>query len=74
MLCLQKDVLVEILILSVPQSQMFLFNVYKVKNVQAQRVITITVTSFWAEVFFNSKKTLLTLPQIANSSSEDEDL
>ena len=44
--CLQKDALVEILILSVPQSQLFLFNVYKVKNVEAQRVMTITVTSF----------------------------
>jgi hypothetical protein len=55
-LCLQKDALVEILILSPPQSQLFLFNVYKIKNVQAQRVMRIIITCLWAEIFLITKR------------------
>jgi len=51
-LCLQKDALVEILILSFPQSQLFLLTVQKIKNVQAQRVMRIIVT----EIFFTTKR------------------
>jgi len=72
-LCLQREALVEIMILSFPQSQLCLFNVYKIKNVQAQRVMRIIVTSFWAEISFK-KKTLLILPQTANWNFEDGDL
>jgi len=53
---LQKDALVEILILSFPQSQLFLFIVYEIQYVQAQRVMRKTVNSFGAAIFIKTKR------------------